>query len=142
MGKNIPDKIHRRCNEIEVLEQELRAAEGRVGTVDHNLAGYSIHLIDLVEQRVIRAFERLKSSHPLAHLLLCMGSVFRRSVERDGWLFLIGDEEKANQVFAFQALQRRFLVEEEMNGDRVLYRLHSLIRSVASQQLDSLDSEF
>lgn len=125
--------------EIETLEQELKNAQDMPGKAEYSLSGYSVNLIDLVEQRVVKSFKRLHQSHPEAHLLLCMGSVFRRSVEREGWLFLIGDTPKSRQVIAFQTLQRRFLIEEDLSCDRVLYRLHSLIRSVASQELDRLD---
>ena len=127
--------------EIEMLERDLKNSQEQMGKVEHNLSGYSINLIDLVEQRVNHSFDRLRRSQPLSHQLLCMGSVFRCSVEREGWLFLIGDSPKSEQVVAFQILQRRFLVEEDLSGDRVLYRLHSLIRSVANQQLDLLDAE-
>lgn len=105
------------------------------------LAYYSIDLTDLVKYRIKRTFSRLQVSSPLAYSLLCMGATYRCSVERTAWLILIVDAPKEAQIIAFQALQRRFLLESDRNCDRVLYRLHSLIRSIALQHLNNLESE-
>lgn len=105
------------------------------------LAYYSIDLTDLVKGRIERTFSRLQVSSPLAYSLLCMGAIYRCSVERIAWLILIADAPKEAQITAFQALQRRFLLESDRSCDRVLYRLHSLIRSIALQHLNNLQSE-
>jgi hypothetical protein len=102
------------------------------------IANYSVKLADLVEQRVEKAFEQLKQIHFHAYTLLCMGAVYRCGVERTGWLCMINDLPKAEQVKAWQTLQRRFLLEESMNSNTVIYRLHNLIRSVALQHLERL----
>jgi hypothetical protein len=71
--------------------------------------------------------------------LLCMGSVYRCSVERAAWLLLIADSPKEAQLSAFQTLQRRCLLEGDRTSGQVTYHLHSLIRSVALQHLPTLD---
>ena len=73
--------------------------------------------------------------------MLCIGATYRCSVERTAWLVLIADAPKEAQITAFQALQRRFLLESDRSVNRVLYRLHSLIRSIALQHLNNLESE-
>lgn len=138
---NIPAYWYDYGSEIEALEQTQSASTQKARKDELNLSNYSINLIDLVEQRIEQSFKRLQECQPIAYELLCMGSVFRCSVEREGWLFLIGDAQKRTQLTAFQSLQRRFLIEEDLNETKVLYRLHSLIRSVALHHLDELDSE-
>lgn len=127
--------------EIEVLEKSKADSTEESPLEGLNLANYSPNLTDLVEQRVEQSFERLRARHPLAYQLLCMGSVFRRSVEREGWLFLICDTPQTEQRLAFQTLQRRFLIEADLDKSKILYRLHSLIQSVALKHLDQLESE-
>jgi hypothetical protein len=102
------------------------------------LSNYSVNLADLVEQRVEKAFEQLKQANFHAYTLLCMGAVYRCGAERTGWLSMINEVPKPEQVNAWQTLQRRFLLEESMDNNKVVYRLHSLIRSVALQHLKQL----
>lgn len=137
---NIAAYWHDYGTEIEALEKSKAASAEESPPEGLNLANYSPNLTDLVEQRVEQSFDRLRSSHPLAYQLLCMGSVFRRSVEREGWLFLICDASQTEQRLAFQTLQRRFLIEADLGKSKVLYRLHSLIQSVALKHLDQLES--
>lgn len=106
-----------------------------------SLAHYSINLTDLVKSRIERTFSRLKVSSPVAYMLLCMGATYRCAVERNAWLILIMDSSKESQIIAFQTLQRRFLLETESCSERVFYRLHSLIRSIALQHLVNFQSE-
>lgn len=105
------------------------------------LAYYSINLTDLVKYRIERTFTRLQISSPLAYVLLHMGATYRCSVERTAWLIMIADSPKEAQITAFQTLQRRFLLETDYTVGRVLYRLHSLIRSIALQHLANFESE-
>lgn len=78
---------------------------------------------------------------PLAYVLLCMSATYRCSVERTAWLFLIADSPKEAQISAFKILQRRFLLETDYTVGRVLYRLPSLIRSIALQHLANFESK-
>lgn len=129
--------------EIEALEQTQLHSDNQQHQHDtFNLASYSLTLADLVEQRVEQTFKRLREQYFLAYQLLCMGSVFRSAVDKEGWLFLIYDSAAKEQIHAFQTLQRRFLLEMHLENSKVRYRLHSLIRSVALEHLDQLDAEF
>ena len=74
-------------------------------------------------------------SSKLAYLLLCRGADYRGAIERSAWLFAIAEYLPSEQMLAFQILQRRFLLEEEYVGGKVLYRLHHLIQAVASDRL-------
>ncbi|MBD2580516.1 NB-ARC domain-containing protein [Oscillatoria sp. FACHB-1406] len=125
--------------EIEEIEQQKNAADLRSNTDSMTLTHYSVNLTDLVKYRIERTFTRLSASSPLAYILLCMGATYRCSVERTAWLTLIADAPKESQIIAFQTLQRRFLLETDRTVDRILYRLHSLIRSIALQHLTNPD---
>lgn len=121
--------------EILTIEQQKQASDLHSTADSVTLANYSISLTDLVKCRVEKTFTRLRVSSPLAYVLLCMGATYRCSVERTAWLILIADSPKSAQLTAFQTLQRRFLLETDYTVGRVLYRLHSLIRSIALQHL-------
>jgi hypothetical protein len=126
----------------EIVAGELQKQD-RVGTPHREqitLAYYSLSLSDLVKSRIDRTLHRLRATAPLAYILLCMGSVYRCSVERAAWLLLIKDSPKESQTSAFQTLQRRCFLEVDPITGQVSYRLHSLIRSVALQHLTALDS--
>lgn len=126
--------------EIVAIEQQ-KAADLRSNAESVTLAYYSINLTDLVKYRIERTFARLQVSSPLAYVLLCMSATYRCSVERTAWLILIADSPKEAQITAFQTLQRRFLLETDYTVGRVLYRLHSLIRSIALQHLTNFESK-
>lgn len=126
--------------EIVAVEQQ-KAADLRSNVDSMTLAHYSINLTDLVKYRIERTFTRLQVSSPLAYVLLCMSATYRCSVERTAWLILIADSPKEAQITAFQTLQRRFLLETDYTVGRVLYRLHSLIRSIALQHLANFESK-
>ncbi|MBW4622684.1 MAG: hypothetical protein KME17_25415 [Cyanosarcina radialis HA8281-LM2] len=66
--------------------------------------------------------------------MLCRGVAYRRAVDRSAWLFLIAEYPPQEQMLAFQMLQRCFLLQQEYVDRKVLYRLHHLIRSVASDR--------
>lgn len=127
--------------EIEVVENLKMASEECLREDKPRLDRYSINLTDLVKMRVEKMFNRLLESSPLACLMLCMGAKYRRAVERQAWLMLIDKYSEENSLMAFQALQRRFLLEEESTPHKVLYRLHSLIRRVALDNLPKIEDE-
>ncbi|NJO20170.1 MAG: ATP-binding protein, partial [Spirulinaceae cyanobacterium RM2_2_10] len=133
---------HEFGHEIEAVEQMRQATAEWPSDNQPRLDRYSIPLRDLVKKRVEQTFQRLYRAHPLACLLLCMGAAARRALEREGWLFLISEYPSEDQQAAFQALQRRFLLESEQSKHRRRYRLHSLIRSVASEHLLQLEETF
>lgn len=123
----------------EIVAVEQKAADLRSNVNSMTLTDYSINLTDLVKCRIQRTFTRLQVSSPLAYVLLCMSATYRCSVERTAWLILIADSPKEAQTTAFQTLQRRFLLETDYTVGRVLYRLHSLIRSIALQHLANFE---
>jgi hypothetical protein len=125
--------------EIVAKEQQKQELASPPPREQITLAYYSLSLSDLVKTRIEHSLQRLKASAPLAYILLCMGSVYRCSVERAAWLLLIADSPKEAQLSAFQTLQRRCLLEGDRTSGQVTYHLHSLIRSVALQHLPTLD---
>lgn len=128
--------------EIEALEHsQLHSINQQQQHDMLNLANYSLSLTDLVEQRVEQTFKRLREQYFLAYQLLCMGSIFRGAVDKEGWYFLICNAAPKEQIIAFQTLQRRFLLDVHLENSKVRYRLHSLIRSVALEHLEQLDTE-
>ncbi|MGC1394468.1 MAG: NB-ARC domain-containing protein, partial [Coleofasciculaceae cyanobacterium] len=127
--------------EIEAVE-ELKSSPKEFCREDKpRLDRYSINLTELVKMRVETTFTRLFQSAPLACLMLCMGAKYRRAVERQAWLMLIDDYSEDESLIAFQTLQRRFLLEEEYTPHKVLYRLHSLIRRIALDNLAKIEDE-
>lgn len=127
--------------EIEAIE-ELKSSPQEFCKEDKpRLDRYSINLTELVKMRVEKTFTRLFKSAPLACLMLCMGAKYRRAVERQAWLMLIDDYSEDESLIAFQTLQRRFLLEEEYTPHKVLYRVHSLIRRIALDNLAKIEDE-
>lgn len=128
-------------NEIEQVER-LKHVPPETSRQDKpRLDRYSIDLTNLVKTRVDRTFTRLYQTEPLACLMLCQGAVYRCAVERQAWLLMVSEHPREAQALAFQALQRRFLLEEEYTDRKVLYRLHSLIRRVALDHLPKIEEE-
>lgn len=128
-------------DEIEEVEKFKNIPEDQSRWDKPRLDRYSINLTDLVKKRIERTFTRLYQSDHLACLMLCQGAVYRRAVERQAWLLMINEYPDEAQVLAFQTLQRRFLLEEECNNHKILYRLHSLIRRVALDYLPKIEKE-
>jgi hypothetical protein len=127
--------------EIEAVER-IKQAQDADGCDDKpKIDRYSPTLKDLVKKRIEATFKRLYEAYPLAAVMLCMGAVSRRGVDRAGWLFLLCDSPEENQQKAFETLQRRFFLEPERTGNRLCYRLHSLIRCVALDYLPQLKEE-
>jgi hypothetical protein len=104
------------------------------------LDSYSCDLTDLVRSRLNRSLEQLATTAPIAHQLLCMGAIHRRAVGRDAWLTLLQPDFSHSQLIdAFQTLQRRFLLEpEQVAPEKVLYRLHNLVRCTTLDRLGRL----
>lgn len=127
--------------EIEAVEGLKSSSEESCREDKPKLDRYSINLTDLVKIRVEKTFTRLLKSSPLACLMLCMGAKYRRAVERQAWLMLVDEYSDEASLIAFQTLQRRFLLEEEYTSRKVLYRLHSLIRRVALDNLSKIEDE-
>ncbi len=104
------------------------------------LDSYSCALTDLVQSRLNRSLDQLETTAEIAHRLLCMGAIHRRAVGRDAWLDLLQPELSRSQLTdIFQTLQRRFLLEpEQVTPEKVLYRLHNLVRCTALDRLERL----
>ena len=128
-------------SELITTEQQKQDPANTSHPPQITLAYYSLSLADLVRSRIEHTLQRLKASSPLAYALLCMGSVYRRPVERAAWLILIADAPIETRLLAFQTLQRRFLLEADRTTGQISYHLHSLIRSVVLQHLPAMDSK-
>jgi hypothetical protein len=127
--------------EIEAIESLKNSSDESCREDKPRLDRYSINLAELVKTRVEKTFSRLLKSSPLAYLMLCMGAKYRRAVERRAWLMLIDECHDEDSLIAFQVLQKRFLLEKEYTPGKVLYRLHSLIRRVALDNLSKIEDE-
>jgi hypothetical protein len=123
--------------EIEQFQQWMRDEQKLEAP---RLDSYSCDLTDLVQSRLAHTLNRLEEQEPLAHHLLCMGAIYRPAVNREAWLaLLMSDFQRSQLIDAFQALQRRFLLEpEHPTPQQVLYRLHNLVRCTALDRLDRL----
>ncbi len=102
---------------------------------------YSIPLADKVKTRIERTFDRLRHAEPLACRLLCMASKARVPMERGAWLFLLDGYPQEEASWAFQTLQRRFLLDVQPTKHQRLYHLHSLIRRIAYAHLQQVAPE-
>ncbi len=128
-------------HEIEEVERMKNAPEPSSREDKPRLDRYSTKLTDLVQTRIEKSFERLHRACPVACLLFCMGAMNRRATERRAWLFLIGEYSREEQESAFQTLERRLLLETEKQAKKIFYRLHSLNRRVALDNLPKLEEE-
>ena len=129
---------------IEALkeEKEIKGSQDRP-----QIDRYSVNLADLVQYRVQKTFQRLYQQSPLACLMLCQGAVYRRAVERSAWFVMVEDytDNGDQQKRAFQLLERRYLLESDCDPtrpERVVYRLHALVRRVALENLEAMEEEF
>jgi hypothetical protein len=130
-------------HEIEEVEKARQKEEVESQNDRFRLERYSRNLGKLVEKRVEETFKRLYEDFPNAYLLLCHGSVFRRSVPENYWfrgLKKVGYSEDL-LIDAMDTLRERYLVEKdeaEFTEDQELVRQHNLIRSVALAHLKKL----
>jgi len=62
-------------------------------------------------------------------------------MERGAWLYLLDGYPQEEVSWAFQTLQRRFLLEAQSTRNQRLYRLHSLIRRIAYAHLQHFSPE-
>lgn len=130
---------HEYGNEIEQVEQLKNSSEERSKSDRPRLDRYSLDLESLVKTRIEKTFDRLYRTHPLAYQLLCMGAVYRCPVERQAWLVMLSEQDRESCQTAFNTLILRFLLESEKKDERVLYRLHNLIRRVALDHLSQIE---
>ncbi|MCZ8056296.1 MAG: hypothetical protein ACK5TF_05780 [bacterium] len=130
---------HEYGNEIEQVEQLKNSSEERSKSDRPRLDRYSLDLESLVKTRIEKTFERLYRTHPLAYQLLSMGAVYRCPVERQAWLVMLSEQDRESCQTAFNTLILRFLLESEKKDERVLYRLHNLIRRVALDHLSQIE---
>lgn len=130
-SRSIAAYWHDYGSEIEREEQQGDESEDSPPRLDR----YSPNLVDLVKSRVEKTFERLLQFYPLAALLLGMGATYRVPVERQAWLSMLDEYPEEEALLAFQALQRRFLLEAQVKNETPLYRVHPLIRRVALDNL-------
>jgi NB-ARC domain/Sigma-70, region 4 len=130
--------------EIEEAEALKTKTDGDPSQDKPTIDRFSPKLKDLVLIRIENTVERLREANPVAHELLCMGGTYRRPEERRAWLELMDVDEVDLEIpkLAFQTLQRRFFLEEEKTANnRIVYRLHPLMRRVALEHLKKLDGE-
>jgi hypothetical protein len=123
------------------VEQQKQAEEIK-GKSDHPLlADHRPQLQDIVYARIDQAFQRLSQVESEAYRLLLMAAVYRRAVEPAAWYRLLDDLPPPVAVRSLCALERRYLIERERHQQQILYRQHSLIRSVALQHLNQTEEE-
>lgn len=129
--------------EIETLEQAMQEMDPKGEEDDLRLDGYSRHLRQIVRQRIEASLERLRQDVPSAYWLLCLGSVYRRSVAVDFWLNMLAPLglDRDQQEMMLDALRDRYLVEELIQHDQLYLRQHNLIRSIALRHLRDLRSQ-
>lgn len=132
--------------EIEEVEAALdEARQGATTSSDDRwqLHKCTRHLRLKVRDRLERTFARLQREVPYAYLLLCEASVYRCPVAENFWLNHLEDWDcpEAQRPVALDILRDRYLVEELIEGDRILLRQHNLIRSVALNHLHHLEPE-
>jgi hypothetical protein len=123
------------------VEQQKAAAEVNGSGDRWGLADYRPQLQDIVRDRIEHTFARLQTASPLAYRLLVMAAVYRRGVEPAGWYRLMDDYPAEIARQAFLDLECRYLIERERYQTQILYRQHSLIRSVALQHLNHIEEE-
>jgi hypothetical protein len=121
------------------VEQQQQAEEIEGKSDQPLLAAHRPQLQDIVYARIDQVFHRLSQVEPEAYRLLLMAAVYRRAVEPAAWYCLLDDLPPPVAVRSLCALERRYLVERERHHQHILYRQHSLIRSVALQHLDQFD---
>jgi NB-ARC domain len=132
-------------NEIEEVEKAIEEAKTQGVTASGDdcwkLHRYTRQLRINVRARLEKTFKRLQKDVRNAYLLICESSVYRCPVSEDFWLSHLEDWDcnEEQQEIALDALRDRYLVEEVVDGDRVLLRQHHLIRSLALEHLQELD---
>jgi hypothetical protein len=132
-------------NEIEEVEKAIEEAKTHGVTASGDdpwmLHRYSRQLRINVRARLEKTFKRLQKDVRNAYLLICEASVYRCPVSEGFWLSHLEDWDcnEEQQEIALDALRDRYLVEEVVDGDRVLLRQHNLIRSLALEHLQQLD---
>ncbi len=132
---------HECGSEIEAVERLKTAPEEPSREDKPGIDRFSPSLKDLVKSRVEKSFARLQKAHPLACLMLCMGATYRRAVEKPAWLVHLAEYPQEAVDLAFHTLQRRFFLETEKPGRKVLYRSHNLICGVALDNLPKIEEE-
>ncbi|MEX0270726.1 NB-ARC domain-containing protein [Leptolyngbyaceae cyanobacterium UHCC 1019] len=123
------------------VEQQQQAEEIEGKSDQSLLASHRPQLQDIVYARIDQAFHRLSQVEPDSYRLLVMAAVYRRAVEPAAWYRLLDDLPPPVAVRSLCALERRYLIEREHHQQHILYRQHSLIRSVALQHLDQMEEE-
>jgi len=131
----------------EIVEVEKAIKEAKQGKTTHkdklHLHKYTRELRRHVRVRIEKTFNRLKQDVYYAYVLLCEVSVYRCPVPEDFWLSHLEDWDynKEQQKMALDTLRDRYLVEDKIENNQCLLRLHNLIRSVALEQAKKLDNE-
>lgn len=125
--------------DFEEVERLKTATEGDPGKDRLDLTP-SDDLQELVARRIDASFQRLREGYPLACQLLCMGAASMRNAwPREAWLNLIGEYPYEEQKLAWLVLQRRLFLEVERSNNKILYRLHGLMRQVGLKNLAELE---
>ncbi|MFB2898456.1 AAA family ATPase [Aerosakkonemataceae cyanobacterium BLCC-F50] len=124
-------------HEIEEVENIKQQVEIESADDSLKLDRYNRNLQRAVKLQIEKTFDRLAKDVPHAYLLLSFSSVYRRAVPESFYLKTLAgfglDGER--QEIALDALRDRYLLEEEVINDDLLFRQHNLIRSVALSHL-------
>lgn len=129
--------------EIEEIEQTYQQEEIESENDRLRLERFTPRLRELVRKKVEISLTRLKEDFPNAYLLLCMSSVYRRSVPKEAWF--AGLEKRLGYqtdqlLIALEALGDRYLIEMQtfIDEDEEVFRQHNLIRSVTLSHLKKI----
>ncbi|MEG4113862.1 MULTISPECIES: 5'-methylthioadenosine/S-adenosylhomocysteine nucleosidase [unclassified Microcoleus] len=138
------NKYGREVEEVENAIDEAKT-KGITASADDkfNLHRYTHNLRRNVRVRLEKTFNRLQKDVCYGYILLCEASVYRCPVPEDFWLSHLEDwdRDEDEQQVALDALRDRYLVEEFVEGDRLLIRQNNLIRSLSLEHLRKLGEE-
>lgn len=137
------DRYGKEIEEIEKAMAEVKVGKTLSGDDYWKIDRFTENLRRRVRHRLAQTFDRLKIDCRWAYILLCEASVYRSPVKEEFWLQHLGywNVPESDQKIAMSILRDRFLIEEEINDDQYLVRLHNLVRSVALEHVRSWDKE-
>jgi hypothetical protein len=141
---NVAAYWHQYGHEIEEVEHavaEVKAGK-TTGEDEWKLDRFTRTLRRHVRSRLEQTFGRLQQEFKIAYILLCEAAVYRCPVPEAFWLSHLEywDCDEATQAMALDALRDRYLVEDIVDGDQLLLKQHTLIRSVSLDHLKKLDN--
>jgi hypothetical protein len=141
-GGSVMAYWQRHRSEIETLENLLKSDIVASESDQIRLDRYTQTLKTIVRFYIDKALHRLRADMPDAYIMLCLGSVYRKSVAETFWLSLLETQGFSTEqsMAALDALLNRYFLEIETNphNPEQILRQHNLIRSTALDHLRRL----